>query len=76
MVAQGVVSATVAETTRVLIPAGTAVVTTFGFPLGLALAVAIFLIIQNRLDNEDPKLRSAPLTEAETLLPFEPEDEQ
>jgi hypothetical protein len=47
-----------------------AVASTFGFPLALMLAVLLFLIIQSRLDNSDPKLRSAPLTTAETYLPY------
>jgi len=33
-------------------------------------AVLLFLVVQSRLDGSDPKLRSAPLTTAETLLPF------
>jgi hypothetical protein len=47
-----------------------AVATTFGFPLALMLAVVLFLIVQSRLDGRDPKLRAAPLTTAETYLPF------
>jgi len=47
-----------------------AVAATFGFPLALMLAVLLFLIIQSRLDDRDPKLRAAPLTSAETYLPF------
>jgi hypothetical protein len=34
------------------------------------LAVILFLVIQSRLDGRDPKLRAAPLTIAETYLPF------
>jgi hypothetical protein len=51
-----------------------AVATTFGFPLALMLAVLLFLIVQWRFDDRDPKLRSAPLTEADTLLPYADED--
>jgi len=47
-----------------------AVAATFGFPLALMLAVLLFLIVQSRLDGRDPKLRSAPLTKADTFLPF------
>jgi hypothetical protein len=51
-----------------------AVASTFGFPLALMLAVLLFLIVQSRIDNRDPKLRSAPLTEADTLLPYADEE--
>ena len=47
-----------------------AVASTFGFPLALMLAVLLFLVVQSRLDGRDPKLRAAPLTTAETYLPF------
>jgi hypothetical protein len=47
-----------------------AIAATFGFPLALMLAVLLFLIIQSRLDDRDPKLRAAPLTSSETYLPF------
>jgi hypothetical protein len=47
-----------------------AVAQTFGFPLALMLAVLIFLLIQGRMDDRDPKLRRAPLTSAETTIPF------
>jgi hypothetical protein len=51
-----------------------AVAATFGFPLALMLAVLLFLIVQSRIDHSDPKLRSAPLTAADTLLPYLDED--
>jgi len=51
-----------------------AVAATFGFPLALMLAVLLFLIIQSRIDHRDPKLRSAPLTAADTVLPYVDED--
>src|SRR5262249_14224652 len=51
-----------------------AVATTFGFPLFLMLAVLLFLLVQWRFDGRDPKLRSAPLTQAETLLPWVDEE--
>ena len=47
-----------------------AVAATFGFPLALMLAVILFLAVQSRLDGRDPKLRAAPLTTAETYVPF------
>jgi len=54
--------------------AAAAVASTFGFPLGLMLAVLLFLIVQSRLDGRDPKFRSAPRTTAETLLPYADEE--
>jgi hypothetical protein len=30
----------------------------------------LFLVIQSRLDGRDPKLRAAPLTMADTYVPF------
>jgi hypothetical protein len=53
--------------------AAAAVASTFTFPLLLMLAVLLFLAIQARLDRRDPKLRAAPQTRAETILPFEDE---
>ncbi len=50
-----------------------AVAATFGFPLILMLAVAIFVIVQNRVDSRDPKLRLAPLTALDTVIPFREE---
>lgn len=50
--------------------AASAVAQTFGFPLALMLAVLIFLLIQSRMDERDPKLRRAPLTAAETTVLF------
>jgi hypothetical protein len=50
--------------------AASAVAQTFGFPLALMLAVLIFLLIQSRMDERDPKLRRAPLTRAETTVLF------
>ena len=48
---------------------------TFSFPLVLMLAVLLFLFIQSEVDRRDPKLRAAPRTVAETVIPFEEEDE-
>jgi hypothetical protein len=52
-----------------------AVAAHFTFPLALALAVFCFLLIQNRVDRRDPKLRIAPQHVIETLLTFRTEDE-
>jgi hypothetical protein len=54
--------------------AAAAVATTFTFPLVLMLAVLLFLLVQRRLDDRDPKLRAAPRSTAEALLEFEDED--
>jgi hypothetical protein len=51
------------------------IATTFGFPLILMLAVLFFLLIQSRMDDRDPKLRVAPLTVAEMVLPFRDEEQ-
>jgi drug/metabolite transporter (DMT)-like permease len=48
----------------------TAMATTFSFPLLLMFAVLLFLFMQGRLDGQDPKLRNAPLTGAETTVMF------
>jgi hypothetical protein len=54
--------------------AAAAVATTFGFPLALMAAVALYLAAQWRVDLRDPKLRAAPQTAAETVVPFEEEE--
>lgn len=41
------------------------------FPLLLLVVVALFLLIQNRIDRKDPKLASAPV-ESEPMLGFGP----
>lgn len=51
------------------------VATTFGFPLALMIAVIIFLIVQDRVDRRDPKLRSAPRTYFDTVVRFREESE-
>jgi hypothetical protein len=53
--------------------AAAAVATTFTFPLALMIAVLLFVVAQGRVDHRDPKLRAAPRTSAETVLPFEEE---
>lgn len=42
----------------------------FAFPLALTLLVIVFLVIQNRIDNKDPKLAVAPLDMDGELLSF------
>ena len=57
---------------RVLQPeAAATVATTFGFPITLAILVLLFLLVQSRMDDRDPKLRSAPRSLADTLVAFE-----
>jgi hypothetical protein len=41
------------------------------FPLLLLVVVAVFLLVQNRIDRKDPKLAAAPV-DAEPLLGFGP----
>jgi len=47
---------------------------TFTFPLALAVIVLLFLVLQKRLDDRDPKLRYAPRAAGEAYLVFEEED--
>ena len=71
---EAVLSATVGKVSAVVKPeAAAAVAQTFGFPLALMVAVVLFLIVQGRVDDRDPKLRAAPLTTAETVVPFQEE---
>lgn len=59
---------------RVIKPEAAAVVAVaFGFPLGLSLAVLLFLAVQGRLDARDPKLRLAPKTRDDGLIAFKEE---
>jgi hypothetical protein len=51
------------------------VAATFGFPLGLMLAVLLFLIAQDRVDRRDPKLREAPRNVFDTVVRFKEEHE-
>ncbi len=76
MVVQELVATTVSEAAKLVKPeVAAAVATTFGFPLGLAVVVVLFLAIQTRLDHRDPKLRATPLSGTEMMVPFESEDE-
>jgi hypothetical protein len=51
------------------------VATSFGFPLGLMIAVIVFLVVQDQVDRRDPKLRSAPRTYFDTIVRFKEEHE-
>ena len=51
-----------------------AVASTFTFPLLLMMIVLLFLLVQDRLDGRDPKLRNAPLTSADARIDFTDED--
>ncbi len=73
--AGGVIHEAAVRISTVVKPAAAAAVaTTFSFPLILMLAVLLFLVLQRRLDDRDPKLRAAPRSTAEALLEFEDED--
>jgi hypothetical protein len=69
----GLGAATFSGGSIIKLEAAAAVATSFGFPIALMVAVALFLILQPRLDERDPKLRKAPRTYGELLLPFERE---
>jgi hypothetical protein len=72
----GIISGVAQQISKTVKPAAAAaVVTTFSFPLILMVAVLLFLLVQSRLDGRDPKLRAAPLTASETILPFRDEDQ-
>jgi hypothetical protein len=75
-VVQEIVSTTVSEAAKLVKPeVAAAVATTFGFPLGLAIVVVLFLAVQTRLDHRDPKLRAAANADSELMMQFESEDE-
>jgi hypothetical protein len=42
----------------------------FAFPLALAGFVAIFLLVQSRIDGRDPKLSAAPIDSRDDVVPF------
>jgi hypothetical protein len=73
---QAVVDETVGVVSVVVQPAAAATVaSTFGFPLGLMLAVVLFLAIQTRLDRRDARLRAALDARRDQLVPFEEEEQ-
>lgn len=51
------------------------VATTFSFPLGLMVAVILFVVVQDQVDRRDPKLRSAPRNVFDTVVRFKEEHE-
>jgi hypothetical protein len=51
------------------------VATEFTFPLALAFAVLVFLVVQHQVDRRDPKLRIAPQNVVETLIQFQGEEQ-
>jgi hypothetical protein len=70
-----VVTGAVGNVGLVIQPAAAlAVASEFTFPLALAIAVLLFLVVQDQVDRRDPKLRAAPRSVAETLIRFEPEE--
>ena len=70
-----VLNAVVDQVAATLKPGVVAVVaSTFTFPILLALLVLLFLLVQHRLDERDPKLRHAPSSAFETYIAFEEED--
>ncbi|HYM52270.1 MAG TPA: vWA domain-containing protein [Candidatus Dormibacteraeota bacterium] len=68
--------AAVEQVSRVVKPeAVVAVAATFGFPLGMNLAVVLFLVVQGGIDSRDPKLRVASQTATEAVVAFEEEEQ-
>jgi hypothetical protein len=43
--------------------------------MALMVATLLFLVAQSRLDHRDPKLRAAPRSGAETVVPFTEESQ-
>ncbi len=71
-----VLAAFAAQAGRVVRPeAAVAVAATFGFPLGLSLAVVIFLAVQGRIDGRDPKLVADAPAEGDAVVPFVREEQ-
>ncbi|MDQ2940961.1 MAG: hypothetical protein M3R05_02090, partial [Chloroflexota bacterium] len=69
-----ILSAAADQVSRAVQPAAVAAVaTTFTFPLALMLAVLLFLLVQNRVDERDPKLRVAPHTAGDTVVKYKDE---
>ena len=72
----GVVTGAVGGVGLILRPeAALAVATEFTFPLSLAIAVLLYLVVQDQVDRRDPKLRAAPRHQTDTLIAFEPEEQ-
>jgi hypothetical protein len=74
-IAENVINSAAAGVSVVVQPAAAAAVaTTFSFPLGLMLAVLLFLLVQRYIDARDPKLRAAPRSKADAVVRFQDED--
>jgi hypothetical protein len=71
-----VLGAAVEQVAKVVKPqAAVVVAAAFGFPLILSISVVLFLLAQGWFDARDPKLRMAPKTPVETVVPFRDEDQ-
>jgi hypothetical protein len=71
----GVVTGAIGNVGLIIRPdAALAVATEFTFPLALAVAVLLFLVVQDQVDRRDPKLRAAPQRQSDTFIHFEPEE--
>jgi hypothetical protein len=71
-----VFGAAVQQVARVVKPqAAVVVAAAFGFPLILSIAVVLFLLAQGWVDARDPKLRLAPQTAVESVVPFKDEEQ-
>jgi hypothetical protein len=69
-----VLGAAIQQVVRVVKPqAAVVVAAAFGFPLILSICVVLFLLAQGWFDARDPKLRMAPQTPVETIVPFKDE---
>jgi hypothetical protein len=71
-----VLGAAIAQVAKIIKPqAAVVVAAAFGFPLILSILVVLFLLAQGRFDARDPKLRMAPQTRVETVIPFKDEEQ-
>jgi len=71
-----VLAAAMTQVAKVVKPqAAVVVAAAFGFPLILSILVVLFLLAQGRFDARDPKLRMAPKTPVETIIPFKDEEQ-
>lgn len=70
-----VLGAAIQQVARIVKPqAAVVVAAAFGFPLILSIIVVLFLLGQGWFDARDPKLRMAPQTPVETIVPFKDEE--
>lgn len=71
-----VLGAALEQVARVVKPqAAVVVAAAFGFPLILSIFVVLFLLAQGWFDARDPKLRMAPQTPVDTIVPFKDEEQ-